>query len=140
MRCGIIRLHEVAAFRIADMLVIFATLILTSCAMRPSMSEKDAVEIIRSDESFRARGVCNGRPAEREIISVLEASPVTCESSINECTAVVRIRWRWLYSTTREPCPGSSAESVLKLARDSDKHWTVATPLMSHLRTPASMR
>jgi hypothetical protein len=106
--------------------VLFA-FIVCGCGIRAPLSQNEVKATILSSEEFHAPGRCpDGIPAKRELVTVYESAPVSCESSISECHSVAKFRWRWR-SLNGQLCKDGEKESYVELVKESEHDWRVVT-------------
>jgi hypothetical protein len=86
---------------------VVVTLTLSACGNRLPLSDRELTDVIRNAQEFSPTTDCSeGVKGRRELLSVADASMVTCESSIDECRCFTRLRWRWRTESTKYGVPG----------------------------------
>jgi hypothetical protein len=108
---------------------VVVTLTLSACGNRLPLSDRELTDVIRNAQEFSATTDCSeGVKGRRELLSVADASMVTCESLIiDECRCFARLRWRWRTESTNVACPVGATESYGELLRTSRKPWRLTT-------------
>jgi hypothetical protein len=94
------------------------------CGVKLPMSRDDAATAIRASAEFKTAGTCaNGIAAQRDFVTILDTTPVTCESSTSECHSLAKFRWRWRSLMSEQACKDNARESYAELLRDSGQIW-----------------
>jgi hypothetical protein len=106
---------------------ILLALIVCGCGIRAPLSQNEVKAAILASEEFHASGRCpDGIPANRELLTVFESAPVSCESSLAECRCLAKYRWRWR-SLNGQLCKDSEKESYVELVKEKEHEWRVLT-------------
>jgi hypothetical protein len=108
----------------ASWLCIAVLLLVSGCANRLPLSDREFAEIVRDAPEFSTAAMCaEGVMGRRELVSIADASMVNCDSSSDECSCFARLRWRWLSESGNEACPAGVTDSYGQLGRSSMKPW-----------------
>ena len=93
------------------------------CAVRAPLTEGEVATVILGSKEFNTPGKCRTDvAAKRELVAVIDAAPVTCESSLPECHTIARFRWRWR-SVDGQFCNESEKQSWVDLYQTSGQQW-----------------
>ena len=110
--------------------VLFVVVALTAsaCGNRLPLSDLELTDVVRSAPEFSTATDCSeGVVGRRELVSVADASMVTCESSIDECRCFARLRWRWRTKSTNVMCPAGITEGYGGLLSTSKEPWRLTS-------------